>query len=232
MHPIEIPAAALERIGGVRAERPMFPTPDPRRTALVVVDMQNGFLEPGAPVEVPVAREIVPAINRLAQALRAAGGTVFWLRFRTDARALASWTSFYRHMFDAPHREAMQAAFGPGCHHGELWPELDLRPEDRVLDKTRYSAFVPGTCNLHDELQAAGIDTLIVTGTLSNCCCESTTRDAMQRDYRVFFASDANATLSDAEHTATLGNMAMLFAEVLPTDAILATIDLATARAA
>jgi ureidoacrylate peracid hydrolase len=70
-------------------------------------------------------------------------------------------------------------------------------------------------------LQDRGIDTLIVTGTLTNCCCESTARDAMQFNYKVIFVSDANATLSDAEHNATLNNMCALFADVMSTDEVI-----------
>jgi ureidoacrylate peracid hydrolase len=221
MHVINISADALARVARLRTQRRMFPTLNLSRTAHVVVDLQNGFMEPGAPVEVPVAREIVPNVNRITQAVRNGGGTVIYLRFKTDAQAVASWSSFYELMFDRGHREEMIAAFGPECHHFALWPGLDVQPGDWIIDKTRYSGFVPGTCELHDRLTAAQIDTLIITGTLTNCCCESTARDAMQRDFRVVFVSDGNAALTDAEHNATLGNMVALFADVMDTDAVL-----------
>jgi ureidoacrylate peracid hydrolase len=154
--------------------------------------------------------------------LRAAGGTVVYLRFKTDAGALASWTAFYDFMFNRARRDEMAETFGPDCHHFALWPALDVQPADWIVDKTRYSAFVPGCCDLHERLQGAGIDTLIITGTLTNCCCESTARDAMQRDYRVIFVSDGNAALNDAEHNATLGNMAALFADVMSAEQVAA----------
>ena len=223
MHSIEIPQLALDRVAGFRAQRRMF-TVNPQRTAHVIVDLQNGFMEPDAPVEVPEARAVVPNVNRITRVLRAAGGIVAYLRFKTDADSLASWSSFYSFMHDAPQREVMAKTFAPGAHHFALWPELDVGPEDWVVDKTRYSAFVPGTCDLYDRLKAAGIDTLIITGTLTNCCCESTARDAMQRDFRVIFVSDANATLSDAEHNATLANMVVLFADVMTTEETVAAI--------
>jgi len=222
MHTIDIPAGALARVAQFREQRHMFATIDPRRTAHVVVDLQNGFMEPGAPVEVPTAREIVPNVNRITQAVRAAGGTIIYLRFKTDAEALSSWSSFYDCMFNRARRDEMVVTFGPDCHHFLLWPHLDVQPSDWVVDKTRFSAFVPGACDLHERLKAAGIDTLIITGTLTNCCCESTARDAMQRDYRVIFVSDGNAALSDAEHNATLGNMVALFADVMETGEVLA----------
>ena len=97
-----------------------------------------------------------------------------------------------------------------------------MQPSDWIVDKTRFSAFVPGACDLHERLRSAGIDTLIITGTLTNCCCESTARDAMQRDYRVIFVSDGNGALTDAEHNATLVNMVTLFADVMTTDEVVA----------
>lgn len=169
----------------------------------------------------PTARDIVPNVNRITQAVRDGGGTIVYLRFKTDAQSLASWSSFYEFMFDRGHRDEIIAAFGPDCHHFALWPALDVQPRDWVVDKTRYSAFVPDTCNLHDRLKAAGIDALIITGTLTNCCCESTARDAMQRDFRVVFVSDGNAALTDAEHNATLGNMVALFADVMDNDEVM-----------
>jgi ureidoacrylate peracid hydrolase len=222
MHTIDIPETILDRVARFRAQKHIFTDLDPRRTAHIVVDLQNGFMEPGAPVEVPAARDIVSNVNRITRTVRDAGGTIVYLRFMTDAGALASWTAFYDAMFNRGRRDEMQAAFGPDSHHFALWPQLDVQPSDWIVDKTRFSAFVPGACDLHERLQSAGIDTLIITGTLTNCCCESTARDAMQRDYRVIFVSDGNAALTDAEHNATLVNMFTLFADVMTTDEVIA----------
>jgi ureidoacrylate peracid hydrolase len=222
MHTIDIPETILDRVARFRAQKHIFTDLDPRRTAHIVVDLQNGFMEPGAPVEVPTARDIVSNVNRITRTVRDAGGTIVYLRFMTDTGALASWTAFYDAMFNRGRRDEMQAAFGPDSHHFALWPQLDVQPSDWIVDKTRFSAFVPGACDLHERLQSAGIDTLIITGTLTNCCCESTARDAMQRDYRVIFVSDGNAALTDAEHNATLVNMFTLFADVMTTDEVVA----------
>ena len=97
---------------------------------------------------------------------------------------------------------------------------------DHIVEKTRFGAFVPGASHLHELLQSHGVDTLIVTGTLTNCCCESTARDAMQMNYKVIFVSDATATLTDAAHNATLENMAMLFADVMTTREVLTAVTL------
>jgi ureidoacrylate peracid hydrolase len=107
--------------------------------------------------------------------------------------------------------------FSKEAHGFALWPGLDVQATDLIVDKTRFGAFVPGSSQLHEILQARGIDTLIITGTATNVCCESTARDAMQMNYKIIFVADGNAALTDAEHNATLNNMVALFADVMTT---------------
>lgn len=199
--------------GGVRNA---FATIDPVRTAHLVIDLQNGFMEPGAPVEVPEARTVVGNVNRIAAAVREGGGLNVFVRFTTPGDGDPPWPVFYERMGLAA--DTHRSAFAPDAHHWQLWSELDVRAEDAVVDKCRFSAFTPGASGLDAMLRGLGIDTVIVSGTLTNCCCESTARDAMQLDYRVLIAADANAALSDAEHAATLQIMAMVFADLHSTD--------------
>ena len=117
-------------------------------------------------------------------------------------------------------------AFARDAHYWQLWPKLEVAEPDHIVEKTRFGAFVPGASHLHELLQSHGIDTLIVTGTLTNCCCESTARDAMQMNYKVIFVSDATATFTDAAHNASLENMAMLFADVMTTREVLTAVTL------
>lgn len=193
---------------------------DPATTAHLVVDMQNGFLRPGALLEVPEARAVVPQINAISAALRAAGGMVAFTRFAWKPDEARLWDAFYRRFLNPERAARQQEAFAPGAPDLQLWDGLDIAPGDLVVDKTRYSAFITGTCDLHEILQARAIRTLIITGTMTNCCCESTARDAMQYGYDVIFASDANATLTALEQETTLMNLALLFAEVAPSRAI------------
>ena len=190
----------------------------PKRTAHVVVDLQLGFMARGALAEVPAAREIVPSVNRLSQAVRAAGGINVFLRMTVDLHEPRYWAS----LFDRMSLEATsqwQEAFGRDGTQHALWPELEVTEADLVLDKTRYSAFIPGSSALDETLQARGIDTLIVTGTLTNCCCESTIRDAMQIGYRVIFVADASAASDGAAQAATISNLVSLyFADVCNVD--------------
>lgn len=223
MHKIMLDPDLVARLTAERGGRlHVIDRLDPARTAHIVVDMQNGFIEPGAPVEVPAAREIVPAVNRISQAVRKAGSANYFVQFTTPVGNLESWSTFYGR-FSPGIAKGHQDAFTPGAHYWRLWPALDVDMAlDKAMPKTRFGAFIPGTCDLDAALRARGIDTLIITGTLTNCCCESTARDAMQLNYRVIFASDANAALSDAEHNATLNNMMFLFADVMSTEEIVA----------
>jgi ureidoacrylate peracid hydrolase len=186
-------------------------------------------MEPGAPVEVPVAREIVPTVNAISRAVRKSGASNIFVRFTTPVGALDSWSSFYGR-FQKATRQAHQAAFAPGAHYWQLCPELDVHEDEAKVDKGRFTAFIPGTCDLHQLLQRRGIDTLIITGTLSNCCCESTARHAMQLNYRVIFVSDGNAARSDAEHNATLNNMCALFADVMTAAEVIDALDRSGSR--
>jgi ureidoacrylate peracid hydrolase len=223
MHKIAISPeikALAERQRGGRAH--LLDQLDLARTAHLVVDLQNGFMEPGAPVEVPFAREIVPDVNAISAAVRKAGGVNVFLRMTVDAESQRSWSNWFA--WFPVNTMGVSEAFARGAHHWTLWPELDVQDTDLKVDKTRFGAFVPGASNLHELLQARGIDTLIITGTLTNCCCESTARDAMQMNYKLIFVADANAAITDAAHNATLDNMCMLFADVMTTDEVLGVI--------
>lgn len=190
---------------------------DPAKTAHLIVDMQNGFVAEGAPVEVPEARGVVKEINRLSRAVRDAGGFNIFLRFTTpDPEGPAAWPIFAERMMDgiAAHREA----FTKGADYWQMWPQIEIDTTDLLVDKHRFSAFTPSTCDLHDILSERGIENLLISGTLTNCCCESTARDAMQLNYRVIMAVDACAALSDEAHAGTLDSMALVFADLRTVD--------------
>ncbi len=231
MHKIQMNPELVEQLTRERGGRlHVFDEIDPARTAHVIVDLQNGFMEQGAPVEVPTAREIVPNVNAISNAIRKAGGMNVFVQFATPPDALQAWSTFYAR-FTPESRKAHQEAFAPGAHYWQLWPALEVRESDLKVSKGRFAAFIPGTCDLHQILQERGIDTLIVTGTLTNCCCESTARDAMQFNYKVIFVSDGNAALSDAEHNATLNNMCALFADVMSTEETVAALQRSAGKA-
>ena len=162
----------------------------PEQTAFVVVDMQNYFMAPGQQVEVPEAREIVPNVNRLADALRQAGGHVVWVRTVSNAESLRDWSHFHR-VLNTPERSARRAvALEPDAFGAQLWSGLDVRVTDLQIEKTRYSAFIQGASQLESELRQRGITAVWIGGTTTNTCCECTARDAMLLDFRTTMVSD------------------------------------------
>jgi ureidoacrylate peracid hydrolase len=225
MHRSSIPEDVVAQITAQRGRLNRYDSLLGTKTALVVIDLQNAFMLPGMPVEVPTAREIVPNVNRLAAATRAAGGKVVWVKMNLEGQAEA-WRVF----FDGDPRRATLSELTPGSRGFELHADLDVRGEDTILVKKRYSAFIQGSSDIDRQLRAAGIDTVIIVGTLTNVCCESSARDAMMLNYRLFFVADANAALSDAEHNATLTSIVRVFGDVATTNEVIALFAAAKGR--
>jgi ureidoacrylate peracid hydrolase len=221
MHKINIPDHITKRVLKRRGKLHIYDRLAGRSTALVVVDLQNIFMAPGMPLEVPAAREIVPNVNRLAAAVRAAGGTVVWVQMTGEG--MQAWGCYYERLGPAMQKE-IAANIARGTEGHALWDDLDVRPGDLTVEKTRYSVFIQGASELDQALKRRGIDTVVVVGTLTNVCCESTARDAMMLNYRTVLVSDANAALSDEEHNMSLANMLTTFGDVLSTDEVLAAL--------
>lgn len=214
MHQFEMPQWAIDRVVA-RQGKPLVHRDVPaQKTALVVIDMQNHFLAPGAGGETPPARDIVPAVNRLAGALRDAGGLVVWIRTLFTEGALHTIPHFHQVLLKPEAFQARSAALADDADGAALWPELDVRDEDLIVPKTRYSAFIQGASDLDGILRARGIEAVLVAGTMTNACCESTARDAMMLNYRTTMVHDANASLRDDEHAAALTNFYMFFGDV------------------
>lgn len=112
-----------------------------------------------------------------------------------------------------PRIEAMSA----GTPGHQIYDGLEAHPDDLEVQKTRYSAFIQGSSGLEPILRERGIDTLLVTGTATNVCCESTARDAMMLNFRTIMVSDANAAGSDEAHQATLASFWSIFGDVRST---------------
>ena len=173
MHKIELSPEVLKRVyNEYRGTLHMFENLDPRRTAHIIVDLQNGFMEVGATVELPIARDIVPNVNEICKAVRAAGAINIFIRYLIDEPTHKAWSTWFTDFASSERAKAMNETFGRGCHGFELWPGLDVQSDDLIVDKTRFGAFVPGSSKLHEILQERGIDTLIITGTATNVCCE------------------------------------------------------------
>jgi ureidoacrylate peracid hydrolase len=224
MHKLAIPQAIIDRVIARRGKEHVFDDLDPARTALIVVDLQNGFMMPGvAFAEIPEAREIVPNVNRLATALRAAGGTVVWIVTTYEPAVDKEWSTYYR--LSTPANGAKRSAAltkGAKCH--EIWSELEVKPGDPIVEKKRFSAFIQGSSKLDEILRARGIDNLLITGTVTGVCCESTARDAMMLNYQVTMVTDGNASYSDEEHNRALTAFYGTFGDIMSTDTLIGLI--------
>ncbi|WP_089941572.1 isochorismatase family protein [Candidatus Entotheonella palauensis] len=216
MHQTNIHSDILEIIKQKRGGKlHVHDTLDPARTALVVVDMQVAFLKPGLPSEVPMAREIVPTINRLARAFRAAGGTVVWVYNTFTEAIFEQWSSFLGGTYAPEVARAVAGQLMEGAEGHPIWPEMDVRDEDVRVAKNRFSAFLPGASDIEEQLHRRGIDTVAITGTLTNVCCESSARDAMMRNFHVIMLPDGNATYNDVLHNASLTTLSITFADLM-----------------
>ncbi|HSE71090.1 MAG TPA: isochorismatase family cysteine hydrolase [Nocardioidaceae bacterium] len=211
----------IQRQESRRGRRHAYEWLEPRRTALVVVDIVPFFAEESA-----YCRGIVPNVNRLAAKLRDQGGTISWVVPRNEAPS--NVTREFRGNWVA---DMYTKSGGEGAPRDRLWKELDVEFDDLVVEKTGASAFFPGMCQLHDLLAERGITTVIVTGTVTNVCVESTVRDASTLDYRVILVADACAAVRDQDHNATLHVVYRSFGDVRSASDVVTLIDLGTPHA-
>lgn len=189
-----------------RGRRYAFETLDPARTALVVIDMVPFFVEQN-----PYCRGIVPNVDRLAAGVRESGGTVAWvLPAPGDTVALDD------ELLGPEVAELYRQAGGVGPLRGRLWPEFEVADDDVWAEKSAPSAFFPEKSTLPAQLETRGIENVLITGTVTNVCCESSARDARTLGYRVVMIADATAARRDEDHNATLYTVYRSFGDVRP----------------
>lgn len=191
------------------------------KTALVVVDMQLYFMGEGQPSECPEAREIVPKVNRLATATRRAGGKVIWIQTHSGPQSKEFWSAYYERMTTENAKKRVDG-MNPGGSGFDLWPDLEVKEQDEIVPKTRYSAFIPSPSKLEAVLKTHNIDTVLITGVSTCTCCESTARDAMMLNYRTMMISDGCAAPNDELHNNTLNQFYLQFGDVQSTDEVIA----------
>jgi nicotinamidase-related amidase len=171
----------------------------PARTALIVVDVQVDFAAPEGLIgrygtDMSPAEAAIDRIEVLIAAARKAGATIGFMRVmtrpETDSNALRTWMA----RRGTPGSEGI-CRIGSG---GEDYYRVAPEPGDIEIGKLAYSSF-HGT-DLEEQLRARGIDTLVMTGLTTDCCVDSTTRDAFHRDFHTFVVSDACASFDEALH--------------------------------
>ena len=192
-----------------RGRRHAYESVDPRRTALIVIDMVPFFVE-----ESGYCRGILPNIIRLADTVRPAGGTVAWVVPGSEQ----PHPDLTREFFGEEVAEIFRTSGGAGPVSERVWAGLSPNAEDLYFEKSAYSAFYPGSSDLPAVLRARGIDTVFITGTLTNICCESSARDAYASGFRVIFIADGTAARRDRDHNAALHNIYRSFGDVRSTD--------------
>jgi isochorismate hydrolase len=174
---------------------------DSKHAALLVIDLQNFFRR--------IVRPVLENIQKVIQFCRQQNIPVIFTQHGhtdppSDVGALGEW-------------------WGQVIHHGtEDWkflPEIKIEPQDTVLPKKRYSAFYQ--TDLENLLRSKEIRDLIISGVMTNLCCETTARDAFMRDYGVFFLIDGTATGKDDHHLATLKNLGFGFAYLITCDELI-----------
>jgi len=218
MHNSFIPPDVVARVTARRGKEHIHDDITPTKTALIVVDMQNAFM-PGPTAHAPcaMAPKIIPQINALAQAVRETGGVVVWIQTACTAGDKIAWSN--GHKIVTPERAAKRyAALERGSEGYALAPEMDARPEDLYVEKHRFSAFIQGSSDLDAILREQGVDTVLITGTVTNVCCESTARDAMMLNFKTVMITDGNAAVTDDDHNASLIGFYLIFGDIMSTD--------------
>ena len=215
MHNSHIDPEVIARVVARRGREHIHDDLTPSRTALIVVDMQNAFMPlPVAHAPCDMAPKIVPQINALAQAVRESGGVVVWIQTACTEGDKITWSNAHNIV---SHDRALKrfSALERGSEGYALYKEMDARPDDIYVEKHRFSAFIQNSSDLDAILREKGIDTVLIAGTVTNVCCESTARDAMMLNYKVVMVSDCNAADNDEEHNATLRAIYLVFGDVM-----------------
>ncbi len=192
------------RMESRRGRRYAYEQLTPRTTALVVIDMVPFFVD-GNPQCLPAAS----GIDRLATQLRELGGTVAWVV------PITGEPTPHARDFYGPEVAAVYArSGGPIELRDRIWSGFDIHADDVIVEKSASSAFFPGRCDLHQHLTASGIETVLVTGAVTNVCCESSVRDASTLGYRVVMVADLNVGGDDATRRATFTVVYRTFGDV------------------
>jgi nicotinamidase-related amidase len=222
-HRTRLPSWARER-GATLND---FPALESGRTALVIIDMQSAFVAEDQPYGSVHARDIVANINALSRAMRQIGAPVIWTR-QTHTHEPPLAPPDWQYDPQRPGVAAGIAALTAGSSGHGLYPAMEVGKRDIVLDKYRYGAFSCPAGVLPETLERLGSGMLVFAGTSTNCCVETTAREANMAGYKVIVVADATSAATDAEHNAALMNLRLNFADVRRTTELLRMIRVMT----
>ena len=179
------------------------------KSALLVIDMQKFFLDPTSPSFTCGGLAILPTLKQLIQAFREANRPVIYTCHvhhpdNIDAGIMEWW---------------WEGMCIEGSEQSKIHDDITPLPNEKVIFKHRYSAFY--NTDLETVLRCLKVEYLVISGIMTNLCCESTARDAYYRDYRVFFLADGTGSINEEMHLASLLNLAFGFANVTTANEIL-----------
>jgi ureidoacrylate peracid hydrolase len=149
---------------------------------------------------------------------------VVWIKTTFKDDALRNWSTYFEMVSQEQAGKRIAALTADSKGH-ELWGALEVKASDLIVEKNRFSAFIQGSSNLADVLRARSLDTVLITGTVTNVCCESTARDAMMLNFKTIMVSDANAAVTDEDHNASLAAFYLSFGDVMSTDDVIACLE-------
>ncbi len=187
----------------------------PKNTALLIIDMQNDFVQKGRALEVQGIRKGLPKLKTFIDACRAKGIFVVYTRHCYTPKGNPIQAALFPFM-------TRKKALLKGTQGWQIALELQPEHDDRIIDKTRYDAFF--RTRLHDILQRRKIGTVIITGTMTEVCCESTARTAMMLDYKVLFCADLTFTAKKEIQKRTLEVIEAHFGTVMKAKEIVRSI--------
>jgi nicotinamidase-related amidase len=180
------------------------------KSALLVIDMQLFFLDPASPSFTCGGLAILPMLEKIIHAFRQAGRPVI----------------FTRHVHHPDHLDSgimgwwWEGICIEGSPESEIHQDIYPKSNEKVIFKHRYSAFY--NTDLETVLRCQQVEDIVITGIMTNMCCESTARDAYYRDYRVFFPADGTGSITEEMHLASLLNLAFGFSWVTDVDTVVA----------
>jgi len=215
-HEFVMPQYVIDRVMAKRGKLRVFDRFEPAKTAVLVVDMQNFYV-----AEVETAKAIVPTINCLSAHMRRIGGTVAWVNMTAGEAGKSLWPIYHDYFFTPQKGAAHRDSLSEGADGHKLYPGLETAPGDVFAYKSRFSAFIQGASDLDRKLRARGIENLVICGTATNFCCETTARDAMMVGYRVVMVADANAARYDEDHIVGLTTVFQSFGDVLTAEQVM-----------
>ncbi|HDS08843.1 MAG TPA: cysteine hydrolase [Firmicutes bacterium] len=179
------------------------------KSALLIIDMQKFFLDPGSPTFTAGGLAIIPTLKELITFFRKNHRPVIFTKHvhrpdKSDAGIMGWW---------------WEGMCLEGSPESEVHDDLKPLSEEKVIYKHRYSAFY--NTDLETVLRCLNIEDLVISGIMTNMCCESTARDAYYRDYRVFFLADGTGSITEEMHLGSLLNLAFGFCYVTTSDTVL-----------